>query len=99
MLEAGVCVGLGTDGAPCNNRMTLVDEMWLAGLINKGRFADPTVLPAEKVLEMVTCDGARAVLWEDEIGSLEAGKKADLIVVNPDSATMLPTVRRGFREA
>ena len=90
MLDAGVCVALGTDGAPCNNRMTLIDEMWLASLINKGRLHDPTVLPAEKVLEMVTCDGARAVLWEDEIGSLEAGKKADLVVINPNSATMLP---------
>jgi 5-methylthioadenosine/S-adenosylhomocysteine deaminase len=90
MLKAGVCVSIGTDGAPCNNRMTLIDEMWLASLIHKGRLLDPTVVPAQEVLAMVTCDGARAVLWEDEIGSIEAGKKADLIVINPDTATMLP---------
>ena len=90
MIKAGVCVSLGTDGAPCNNRMTLVDEMWLAWLIHKGRLLDPTTLPAQDVLAMATCDGARALLWQDEIGSLEPGKKADLVVVNPNSATMLP---------
>jgi 5-methylthioadenosine/S-adenosylhomocysteine deaminase len=90
MLKAGVCVALGTDGAPCNNRMTLIDEMWLASLIHKGRLLDPTVVPAQEMLKMVTCDGARALLWEDEIGSLEAGKKADLVVIDPDTATMLP---------
>ncbi len=90
MLAAGVCVALGTDGAPSNNRMTLIDEMWLASLIHKGRTLDPTVVPAQAVLAMVTCDAARALLWEDEIGSLEVGKKADLVVIDPDSAAMLP---------
>jgi 5-methylthioadenosine/S-adenosylhomocysteine deaminase len=90
MLKAGVCVSIGTDGAPCNNRMTLIDEMWLVSLIHKGRLLDPTAVPAEAILAMATCDGARSVLWDDQIGSLEPGKKADLIVVNPNSATMLP---------
>ncbi len=90
MLEADVCVALGTDGAPSNNRMTLIDEMWLAALIHKGRLLDPTVMPAQTILAMVTCDAARAVLWDDEIGSIEAGKKADLTVINPDSPAMLP---------
>jgi len=90
MLAAGVCVALGTDGAPSNNRMTLIDEMWLASLIHKGRTLDPTVVPAQAVLAMVTCDAARALLWEDEIGSLEVGKKADLTVIDPDSPAMLP---------
>jgi len=90
MLAAGVCVALGTDGAPSNNRMTLIDEMWLASLIHKGRTLDPTVVPAQGVLAMVTCDAARALLWEDEIGSLEVGKKADLTVIDPDSPAMLP---------
>jgi len=90
MLEAGVCVALGTDGAPSNNRMTLIDEMWLASLIHKGRTLDPTVVPAQAVLAMVTCDAARALLWEDEIGSVEVGKKADLTVIDPDSPAMLP---------
>jgi len=90
MLEAGICVTLGTDGAPCNNRMTLVDEMWLATLIHKGRKLDPTVVPAQTVLEMVTCRAAEALLWQEAIGSLEAGKKADLVVIDPNTPTMLP---------
>lgn len=90
MIDRGVCVSLGTDGAPANNRMTLIDEMWLASLIHKGRHLDPTVMPAEDILEMVTRRGARALLMEDEIGSIESGKKADLIVVDPHTATMLP---------
>jgi 5-methylthioadenosine/S-adenosylhomocysteine deaminase len=90
MLNAGVCVSIGTDGAPSNNRMTLIDEMWITSLIHKGRLLDPTAVPAQVVLAMATCDGARAVLWEDDLGSIEPGKKADLVVVNPDTATMLP---------
>ena len=90
MRAAGVCVGLGTDGAPTNNRMTLIDDMWVASLIHKGRLLDSTAMPAEDVLEMATCDGARALLWDHEIGSLEAGKKADLIIVDPNTITMLP---------
>lgn len=90
MMDAGICVTIGTDGAPSNNRMTLIDEMWVTSLIHKGRLLDPTVMPAENILAMVTCDGARALMLEDEIGSLEPGKKADLVVVNPNTATMLP---------
>jgi 5-methylthioadenosine/S-adenosylhomocysteine deaminase len=70
--------------------MTLVDEMWLATLIHKGRKLDPTVVPAHTVLEMVTCQAAEALLWQEEIGSLEAGKKADLVVIDPNTPTMLP---------
>lgn len=90
MSAAGICVALGTDGAPSNNRMTLVDEMWLASLIHKGRTLNPVVMPTETVLGMVTRQAARAVLWDDAIGSLEAGKKADLVVVNPNTPNMLP---------
>ena len=90
MLAQGICVSIGTDGAPSNNRMTLVDEMWLASLVHKGRTLDPTVVPVEQVLEMATVNAARAVLWEAEIGSLEVGKQADLVVVNPNTPNMLP---------
>jgi 5-methylthioadenosine/S-adenosylhomocysteine deaminase len=90
MIKAGVCVSIGTDGAPSNNRMSMIDEMWVTSLIHKGRLLDPTVMPAQQVLAMATSNGARALLWEDEIGSLEEGKKADLIVINPDTAGMLP---------
>ncbi|RDX87423.1 dadD, partial [Mucuna pruriens] len=96
MLDAGICVSLGTDGAPSNNRMSIVDEMYLASLINKGRevyangTTDPTALPAETILRMVTVNGAKSVLWDDELGSLEVGKKADIVVVNPSSWPMVP---------
>ncbi|XP_073013167.1 uncharacterized protein [Typha latifolia] len=96
MLEAGVCVSLGTDGAPSNNRMSIVDEMYLASLINKGREAyisgttNPTAVPSEVVLKMATINGAKSVLWDNEIGSLEIGKKADIIIVNPFTWTMVP---------
>lgn len=96
MLDAGVCVSIGTDGAPSNNRMSMVDEMYLASLINKGREAyitgttNPTAVPAETVLKMATLNGAKSVLWDNEIGSLEVGKKADLIIVNPFSWSMVP---------
>ncbi|KAL5224862.1 hypothetical protein ABZP36_011501 [Zizania latifolia] len=96
MLDSGVCVSLGTDGAPSNNRMSIVDEMYLASLINKGRevyisgTTNPTALPAETVLKMATINGAKAVLWDKEIGSLEVGKKADMVVVNPFTWSMVP---------
>ncbi|KAF2292938.1 hypothetical protein GH714_029986 [Hevea brasiliensis] len=96
MLDSGICVSLGTDGAPSNNRMSMVDEMYLTSLINKGRevFAngttDPTALPSETVLKMATINGAKTVLWDDEIGSIETGKKADLVVVNTNLWSMVP---------
>jgi 5-methylthioadenosine/S-adenosylhomocysteine deaminase len=90
MIDAGVTVSIGTDGAPCNNRMTLIDDMWLSSLIHKGRLLDPQTMPAETMLDLVTINGARAVLWDDQIGSLEVGKKADLTVINPNDAMMLP---------
>lgn len=90
MIDKGISVSIGTDGAPCNNRMSLIDEMWLTALIHKGRLNDPTTMPTETILSMVTNEGAKAVLWDDEIGSLEVGKKADLIVINPNTPNMLP---------
>lgn len=90
MLEAGITVSIGTDGAPCNNRMTMVDEIWLTSLIHKGRTLDPTAMNAQTVLSMATEQAAKCLLWDDQIGSLEVGKKADLIVVNPNTPNMLP---------
>ncbi|GMH20387.1 hypothetical protein Nepgr_022228 [Nepenthes gracilis] len=96
MLQAGVCVSLGTDGAPSNNRMSMVDEMYLASLINKvcevvsKGTTDPTALPAEVVLKLATINGAKTVLWDNEIGSLEVGKKADMVIVDTSLWTMAP---------
>lgn len=90
MLDRGILVALGTDGAPSNNRMNLISEMYLAGLIHKGRKLNPQVVPAEAVLGMVTNKAAKALLWDDEIGSLKAGTQADITIINPRTAGMLP---------
>ena len=78
LLEAGVTVGLGTDGAASNNNLDLLEEMRLAALLAKGNDCEPTLLPAKKALELATVDGA-AVLGLPEIGQLKEGYKADLI--------------------
>jgi 5-methylthioadenosine/S-adenosylhomocysteine deaminase len=83
MIDAGVPVALGTDGAPSNNRMSMIDEMWLAAIVQKGVRRDPTVLPADRVLRMATVDGATALGMGGLIGSLEVGKRADLVVLDP----------------
>lgn len=90
MLEKKVCVSIGTDGASSSNRMDMVDEMWLTSLIHKGWRLDSTVVPSEDILCMATKNGARALLDEDVYGSLEPGKKADLIVINPHGPSMMP---------
>lgn len=90
MLDEGICVSIGTDGASSSNRMDMVDEMWLTSLIHKGWRLDSTVVPSEDILRMATKNGARALLDGDLYGSLEAGKKADLIVINPHGPSMMP---------
>ncbi len=80
LLARGVSVSLGADGAPCNNRLDMFTEMRSAALLQKvSRGAD--ALPAARVLRMATADGARALGLGDEVGSLEAGKRADITVV------------------
>ena len=90
MLREGICVSIGTDGASSSNRMDMVDEMWLTSLIHKVWRLDPTVVPSQDVLRMATINGARALLDDKLYGSLEAGKKADLIVIDPFTASMMP---------
>lgn len=89
MLEAGVNVGLGSDGAASNNRLDMFSEMRLAALLAKAA-GDAAVLPAMQVLEMATINGARALGMDDSIGSLEPGKQADLIAVDFSAAEMQP---------
>lgn len=90
MLDKKICVSIGTDGASSSNRMDIVDEMWLTSLIHKGWKLDSTVVPSESILQMATKDGARALLDENLYGSLEPGKKADLIVIDPAGPSMMP---------
>jgi 5-methylthioadenosine/S-adenosylhomocysteine deaminase len=82
MLERGIPVALGTDGAASNNSLDMFQEMKFAALIHKGWERKPTCMPAGRVLEMATLNGATALGLEGEIGSIERGKKADLILVN-----------------
>ena len=81
MLARRIPVSLGADGAPCNNRLDMFTEMRTAALLQKLAHG-PEVLPASQVLRMATIDGARALGLEQEIGSIEAGKRADVIVVD-----------------
>jgi 5-methylthioadenosine/S-adenosylhomocysteine deaminase len=83
LLEEGVSVSLGADGAACNNRLDMFTEMRTAALLQKALHG-PQVLPANRVLRMATIDGARALGLDAEIGSLEVGKRADVAVVNLD---------------
>jgi len=78
LLAAGVNLGIGTDGAASNNRMDLLAEMRLAALLAKGASGDPAAMPAAVALEAATLGGARALGLDRRIGSLEAGKEADL---------------------
>jgi cytosine/adenosine deaminase-related metal-dependent hydrolase len=82
MLASGVNVALGCDGGPSNNDYDLIREMKLAAILHKAVTNDPLIVPAETVLEMATINGARALGLEHEIGSLEVGKKADLVVID-----------------
>ena len=90
LIKKGVNVCLGTDGAASNNNLNMFEEMTLASLINKGLTKDPQTLPAYKALEMATIDGARALELEDQIGSIEIGKKADVIMVDLDKPHFYP---------
>ncbi len=91
MLAAGVRVGLGTDGPASNNDVDMWEEMRLAAFLQKVTRMDPEVLPAATVLRMATSGGATAIGLGDEIGSLEAGKRADLIQVAFDDVHHVPT--------
>ena len=91
MRAAGVRVGLGTDGpAGSNNDLDLMEEMDLAAKLAKISKMDPRGLNAQSVVEMATIDGARALHMEKEIGSLENGKKADLVLISLDEPNAVP---------
>jgi len=90
MLARGVNVALGCDGAPSNNDYDLIREMKFGSLVQKAVSRDPTTLPAETMLEMATIHGARALGLEDQIGSIEVGKKADFAVVDLDRPHTAP---------
>lgn len=91
MLDRGIQVSIGADGAPCNNNLDAFTEMRLAALIQKPQHG-ATAMPAGKVFALATTGGARAMGLEKETGSLEVGKKADIVMINLNSLHSLPAV-------
>lgn len=90
MLERGVAVGLGTDGAASNNDLDMWEEIRLASFLHKVNKMDPTVMSARNVLQMATWRGADAIGLGDTVGRLRPGMRADLIQVSIDDITILP---------
>lgn len=89
-LLAGVNVALGTDGAASNNSTDMLETMKLAALIQKGIHRDASVISADQVIRMATCGGAKAIGMENLVGTLEAGKKADMILFDPRHLKSFP---------
>jgi 5-methylthioadenosine/S-adenosylhomocysteine deaminase len=89
-IAAGVPSGLGTDGAASNNNLDMMREINFAAVLQKLATMDPTAMPAEQALALATIDGARALHMQKEIGSIEVGKKADLVFLTLDSAHAVP---------
>jgi 5-methylthioadenosine/S-adenosylhomocysteine deaminase len=89
MLEQGISVSLGADGAACNNRLDMFTEMRTAALLQKALHG-PEVLPANRALRMATIDGAKALGLETEVGSIAIGKRADLALVRLDRLHSTP---------
>lgn len=90
MLSEGLTVSLGTDGAASNNTLDMFEEMKFATLLSKAKREDSTMIPAQKALEMATINGAKAIGLEEKIGSVEEGKKADIITIDLEKPHLTP---------
>jgi len=96
MFENGIVVGLGTDGSSSNNGLDMWGEMKTSALLHKAHRWDATVLPAQKVLDMATIDGAKALGMEAELGSLEVGKQADIVIIDLNAPNLIPSIRENL---
>jgi 5-methylthioadenosine/S-adenosylhomocysteine deaminase len=90
MLRKGITVSLGTDSPCSNNTADMFETMKATALLHKGVNKNPTLTPAKQVLEMATIEGAKALSWENEIGSIEVGKKADLAIIDFNKPHLCP---------
>lgn len=90
MLRKGVTVSLGTDSPCSNNTADMFETMKVTALLHKVANKDPTLTPAKQVLAMATIEGAKALSWENEIGSIEIGKKADLTIIDFNKPHLCP---------
>ncbi len=91
MMKESLKVGLGTDGAASNNDLSMWEEMDSAAKLHKVMSNDPKVMSAQEAFELATIRGAEALHLEKEIGSLEVGKRADLVIVQGDSLNQIPS--------
>jgi 5-methylthioadenosine/S-adenosylhomocysteine deaminase len=90
MLRAGVNVALGTDGSTTNNSLDMLSEMKFLALLQKSNRWDPTVVRAQQALDFATLNGARAIGMQDALGSIEVGKKADLVILDGRAVNLRP---------
>ena len=90
LIENDICVSIGTDGASSNNNLDLIEELKTASLLQKVSTLDPKVLTSDEAVAMGTIKGAETLGLESEIGSIEVGKKADIILIDTNSANMVP---------
>jgi 5-methylthioadenosine/S-adenosylhomocysteine deaminase len=90
LINKDVCVSIGTDGPASNNNMDMFEEMKITALLQKVTTMDPTVLNAEEVFKMATINGAKSLGLEDQIGSIEMGKKADITLIDARSPQLTP---------
>jgi 5-methylthioadenosine/S-adenosylhomocysteine deaminase len=89
-LQAGITVGLGPDGTASNNNLDMWEEMHLAALLHKGTTGDPTTVSAQQALLMATREGARCLNLHHQVGTLQVGKKADIVLVDFDKPHLTP---------
>ena len=90
LLDKGICVSIGTDGASSNNNLDLLEEIKTASLLSKVSTLNPSALNSDEAFEMMTIKGAEALGLESEIGSIEEGKKADIILIDTKMVNMIP---------
>jgi len=94
MLAAGLCVGLGTDGAASNNNLDMLEEIRLTALLHKVSTRDPLVIPAQTAVKMATAFGAQALGLSDKVGRLAPGLKADIVLLDMNSPHWCPRHNR-----
>jgi 5-methylthioadenosine/S-adenosylhomocysteine deaminase len=92
LLAAGVNVALGTDGAASNDDLDVRSEMKCAAFVSKLRAESPVALPAASLVQMATLNGARALGWQDQLGSLQVGKQADFVAVQMKNAPIFDVI-------
>ena len=94
MMEQGITVSIGTDTNGAAGSLDMFKVMYVGATVHRDMFDDPALIGAYKAFEMATIDGARACLWEDDIGSIESGKKADIVPRGPFLHRMDPSGTR-----